>query len=108
MKLTIRMRHLVVTPETSSELRHRILRAFERVLPWIRAVDVAIADLNGPRGGADKQCRLRVRGTSIPTIVIEHVGVDTISTVALAAARAEQAVLRKRARRRSFAPMFAS
>jgi hypothetical protein len=68
---------------------------------------VTVTDINGPKGGADKQCRLRVRGDSIPTLVVEHVGIDTVATVALAAERAEQVVLRTLARRRGFAPMLA-
>lgn len=104
MKLTIRTRHVVLTPELSSELRQRLERSFERIRPWIHAVDVAITDINGPKGGADKQCRLRIHGRSIPSIVIEHVGVDTLATVGLAADRAEQAVVRKMTRRRAFAP----
>jgi len=107
MKLTIRTRHLAVTPDTSAEIRDRLVRAFQRIPESIRAVDVTIADINGPRGGADKQCRLRIRGPSIPTIVVEHVGTDIVATVSLAAGRAEQVVLRKVARRRGFAPILA-
>ena len=107
MKLTIRTRHLVVTPDTAAEIRHRLDRVFHRILPSLRAVDVTIADINGPRGGVDKQCRVRIRGRSIPTVVIEHVGTDTVATVTVAAERATQAVLRKMARRRAFAPVLA-
>ncbi|MGE0401646.1 MAG: HPF/RaiA family ribosome-associated protein [Kofleriaceae bacterium] len=106
MKLTIRTRHLEITPETSEEIRQRLYNAFARISPWIRAVDVTIVDINGPKGGADKQCRLRVRGRSIPSIVIEHVGVDTLATIATVAERAEQTVLRRVARRRVFAPLL--
>jgi hypothetical protein len=104
MKLTIRTRHLLLTPETHDEIRQRIYLAFGRISPWIRTVDVTLADINGPRGGADKQCRLRIRGRGMTGIVIEHVGFDALATVSAAAERAEQAVHRKVARRRSFVP----
>jgi putative sigma-54 modulation protein len=107
MKLTIRTRHVVLTPELTSKIEQRLESAFDRIRPSIHAVDITIVDVNGPKGGADKQARLRVRGRSIPTIVIEHVGVDTLATVTLVAERAEQAVLRKMARRRGFAPALA-
>ncbi len=107
MKLNIRTRHLSLSPETYAELRHRVYVAFARITPWVRAVDITVADINGPRGGADKQCRLRVRGRSVPNIVVEHVGVDTLATVALAAERAERTLVRKMARRRGFAPILA-
>lgn len=107
MKLTIRTRHLVLTPEVTAEVQRRIEHTFHRIAPCIRTVDVTIADINGPKGGADKQCRLRVRGRSVPNVVVEHVGMDTLATVAFAAERAEQAILRKMARRRGFAPALA-
>lgn len=107
MNVTIRSRHVSLTPEDEAELRHRVRRAFERVHLLIEAIDITIADTNGPKGGADKQCRLRVRGRSIPRIVIESVGVDVLSTVAVAADRAQHVVLRKAARRRRFVPAFA-
>ncbi len=107
MKITIRTRHLMLTPETHEEIRSRIHRAFSRIRPWVRAVDVTLADINGPKGGADKQCRLRVRGPGLTNVVVEHVGVETLPTISLVLERAEQVILRKVARRRSFAPLLA-
>jgi putative sigma-54 modulation protein len=103
MKLTIRTRHVHLGPEIREQVRRRIDLALGHVARWIRAVDVTIADVNGPRGGPDKQCRLCVRGPSIPGIVVEHVGADTITTVSEVVARTERAVLRSVARRRAFA-----
>lgn len=107
MKITIRTRHLMLTAETHEEIRARIHRAFSRISPWVRAVDVTLADINGPKGGADKQCRLRVRGPGLTGVVVEHVGVETLPTISLVLDRAEQVLLRKVARRRSFAPQLA-
>lgn len=107
MKLTIRTRHLLLTPELHHELDHRIRLAFARIGAWVRSVDVTIADINGPKGGPDKQCRLRVRGRGMTGVVLEHVGADPLATVLAAAERAEQVVLRRAARRRSFAPLLA-
>ena len=107
MKLDIRTRHLVLTPETRDKVRDRIATAFARISPWIRAVDVTITDINGPKGGADKQCRIRIRGRSIPSVVVEHVGTETLATIVVAAERAQQLVVRKMARRRAFVPLVA-
>jgi hypothetical protein len=107
MKLDLRTRSLVLTPEARDEVRRRISVALARVSSWIRVIDVTITDINGPRGGVDKQCRLRIRGRSIPSVVIEHVGADALATVAAAAGRAEQVIVRKLARRRAFTPLLA-
>lgn len=107
MKLTIRTRNLLLTPEATVEIRTRLEHAFERIRPWLSSVDLTIADINGPKGGPDKQCRLRVHARKLPSVVVEHVGLDVLATVGRAAERAQQAVLRKLARRRGFTPSFA-
>lgn len=104
MKVNIRTRHLSLSPEILAEWRRRVTVAFARISPWVRTVDITAEDINGPKGGADKQVRIRLRGRSISNIVIEHVGVDTLATVVAAAERAVQALVRKMARRRGFAP----
>lgn len=107
MKLDIRTRHITLTPEARNEVRRRIYAALARISPWIRSIDITVTDINGPKAGADKQCRLRIRGRSIPDVVVEHVGTDTLATIVMAAGRAEQVVVRKMARRRTFAPLLA-
>lgn len=107
MQLALRLRHLVLPRESRDKILARVAGALARIRPWIRSVDVTITDINGPRGGPDKQCRVRIRGRSIPSVVIEHVGTDPLATVAFAAERAEQVVVRKIGRRRTFAPLLA-
>ncbi len=105
MKLTIRARHLDLSPELRDQLQRRLDFALGRLATAIRAVDVTIVDINGPKGGADKRCRIHVRGPSLGTITIDHVGADVLSTASLAADRAGRAVARSLARRRTFAPV---
>lgn len=108
MKITIRARHLDLTTELQDEIRRRIHLAFGRLGSWVRAVDVTVADINGPKGGADKQCRLRVRGPALAGVFIEQIGVASLPTIASALDRAEQVIVRKMSRRRSFAPLLAT
>ena len=102
MKVTIRTHNILLTSEEDAEVRRRLARTLERISPWIVAADLTIADVNGPKGGVDKQCRLRISGRSIPRTVIEQAGAHTLATVANVAHRAEQAVLRRLARLREF------
>jgi putative sigma-54 modulation protein len=108
MKLTIRTRHLELSQALRDQLHRRIMFALGRLAPAIRTVDVIVVDINGPKGGDDKYCRIRIRGHAIGTIVIEDLGADTIATVSRAAERAEHAVTRSLARRRGFAPALAT
>lgn len=107
MELAIRTRRLSLSPDALAELRRRVLLVFARVPLWVRAVDVTLSDINGPRGGADKRCRVRVRGYAVRGVVVEQTGVDALATVVLAAERAEQTLVRKMARQRGFAPVLA-
>jgi putative sigma-54 modulation protein len=107
MKLTIRSRHMEITTSTYEEIWRRIYMAFGRVSSLVDEVELTLTDLNGPKGGVDKRCRLNIRGRGIAKVSVEHVGVNTVATVAMAAERAEQAILRRLARRRSFAPAMA-
>ena len=104
MKLTIRSRHVLLTPALRDLIQRRLELAFSRIALEIRSVHCTITDINGPRGGPDKQVRLRVRARSLGGLVVEHLGSDPLVTVSLAADRAERALLRSLARRRSFAP----
>lgn len=108
MKLTIRTRHVELTPALRDQLVRRLDFALGRLATAIRAVEVTVVDINGPKGGPDKQCRIRVRGPALRTIVIEHVGTDVLSTVSFAAERAERALARALGRRRTFAPALAT
>ncbi|MCX5743322.1 MAG: HPF/RaiA family ribosome-associated protein [Proteobacteria bacterium] len=108
MKLTIRTRHLDLGPELRDLLHRRLDFALGRLTTALHTVEVTIVDINGPKGGADKQCRIHVRGPALRTIVIEHVGTDVLATVSLAAERAAHAVTRSLARRRTFAPALAT
>ena len=107
MKLTLRARHVLITPTLRDAILRRIELAFARLSLEIRSVHCTVTDINGPKGGPDKQVRLRVRGRGIGSLVVEHLGSDALVTVALAADRAERALLRTMARKRSFAPAFA-
>jgi len=108
MKLTIRARHLEISPELDDQLRRRLEFALGHLAAAIRAVHVTIVDTNGPKGGHDKQCRIRVRGAWSTEIMIQQTGADVTTTVALAAERAGQAIARSLARRRDVAIARAS
>ncbi|MFN0248463.1 MAG: HPF/RaiA family ribosome-associated protein [Kofleriaceae bacterium] len=107
MKLTIRARHLDLSPEALDLIETRVAGAFDRIGTWIRAIDVTLTDVNGPKGGLDKHCRLRIKTDSSRSIVVEHVGVDTLQTAVDAAVRAQRTLLRDVSRRRTLRPAFA-
>lgn len=108
MKIRFRTRHVELSSELQTQIREGIDRALGRVSPWIRDVEVVVSDINGPRGGSDKQCRMVLRGRSIASVVIEELGADVRATVASVALRAERAVLRSVSRSRTLGCSAAS
>ncbi|MEZ4367845.1 MAG: hypothetical protein R2939_16435 [Kofleriaceae bacterium] len=107
MKLNIRFRQIVATPELREQLARRVRLTLARLGHEVRVVDVTLADINGPRGGRDTLCRVRLRGPRVGALVVEDVGVDVGSTIGGVLDRAARAAVRALDRRRSWAPMTA-
>lgn len=72
----------------------RVHFAFRR-LTWLvpRAV-VQLSDVNGPRGGVDKRCRVELRTDGAGTVVITSMARDWRSALESAIARAAVALVR--------------
>ena len=109
MKITIRARKLELSDAVRDQMIRRTRFALARLSLAVRAVEITLADVNGPRGGADKLCRVRVRGPRLRPIVIEQAGADPLATVSEAVDRAARTTLRELDRRRLFtAPLAVS
>jgi putative sigma-54 modulation protein len=55
-----------------SELRRKLGRKLGRHALDIERTSVRIEDVNGPRGGVDKRCRIKVVLSGLPSIVVEE------------------------------------
>ncbi len=96
---------------TDAIVRHiegRIKLSLGTASDQIAAVSVRLKDINGPRGGADKRCRIVVRLRPLRSIIVEAVGRDLYATVDEAAARAKEAVWRRLKRRRTLRREYAN
>ncbi len=106
MKIDVRFRGLAGSDALRDHAVRRVLFHLSRFGSEIRAVQVRISDVNGPKGGVDKQCQITVRGRALSAVVIEDLSADSWSAVDLAVARAGRAVgrdlERSRAARRPF------
>jgi putative sigma-54 modulation protein len=87
-------------------LREHTQRRLQFALGWanhdVRAVSVRLSDINGPRGGRDKRCRIQVPFAGKPNVVIEDTESDLYVAIDRAAERAERAVVRRLERLREF------
>lgn len=87
-----------------SHVERRLRDALSRCDSRVSRVWVRLTDLNGPKGGMDKACRIEVRLAGLPSVVVEDIQSDHDTAVARAADRAGRTVMRRlalpRARRR--------
>jgi hypothetical protein len=96
---------VLIHPRTitaDDELRVRAVDALEAALApvgrHLLRVEAYLTDVNGPRGGPDKRCRVVAHLRSGPVIVC-RTGVDPVAVVASAAARCRRLVLARLKRR---------
>lgn len=83
-------------------LEHRLGLALDRHLDLVTSLSVVLDDVNGPRGGLDKRCRLVARGPSIGEVVLEEVAFQWSGAIDGAIATLAKAVARQHQRSRRF------
>jgi len=60
----------------------------------IRRVCVQITDVNGPRGGEDKSCRIQVYLKRASSVIVEDRGANILGVIGRAIGRADMAMSR--------------
>ena len=95
MKIGIQCRSFSLTSAIAGHVRKRLDFLLGRGLRRIRRVDVMLSDLNGPRGGVDKRCQIRVSLDGLRAVIIEDVQSDLYMAIDRAAGRASRTVLRR-------------
>src|SRR5690349_3646597 len=101
MNLEIRGVTYELDAELEAYIERRLRFAFGRFARRIGRVVVRLSDVNGPRGGIDKRCRLSVALIPRGVLRIEGTGADPFALVAHVAKRARRAVQRALGRRRT-------
>jgi ribosome-associated translation inhibitor RaiA len=85
-------------------LRGHTLLRMQFALGWahqhLRRVTVHLSDENGPRGGEDKRCRIRIGVDGPQYVVIEDIQADLYVAIARAADRAGRVLARRLERQR--------
>jgi putative sigma-54 modulation protein len=102
MQLVIRATNVPVSDPIREHVARKVLSAVKRFGRRVSSVTVVIEDVNGPRGGIDKACRIEagLARAGEPVVITERSD-DLYGAVDRAAGRFKQALARRTERRKS-------
>lgn len=95
MRIEIQGLGFPLTAPLLDHTRRRLRFALTRTSDRIKRVVVRLGDVNGPRGGADKFCRMQVYVEHAPPVLIEDIGADLYAVIDRAAERAGRNVAKR-------------
>lgn len=95
MRIDIQARGLDLTEHLREHTERRLHFALSWASDDVRAIDVRLSDINGPRGGNDKRCCIKITLTGTTDVVIEDGESDLYVAIDRAADRTERAVARR-------------
>src|SRR5262245_45667779 len=87
----IRVFGIELNQDTRTSIRRRLDRKLKKFARSIERVSVRLKDVNGPRGGVDRVCRIKVVLRNLPSIVYEEQDISLDAAVGGALAGAERA-----------------
>jgi len=108
MQTTIVDRCHVLSTDDREMLQRRLLFALSRFSAELLLVEAVVDDQNGPRGGVDKQLRLKARLRNGETLTVEKRGPSVIAAVSHAGSRLARLVTRALDRRQERPASFSS
>ena len=98
MQINIQSRGFSLTDALHDYTQRRVHFAMSNSSDHINRVVVRLSDINGPRGGADKCCRIQIVLSGIPDVVVEDTEVDMYAAIDRAIDRARRTVKRRKDR----------
>ena len=99
MRMLIHPRSIVTDPEVRVRIVESLETALGSVRPRLDGIDVYLTDVNGPRGGSDKRCRIVAYLPAGRPVVVSRTNREPVAAVVAAAARCRRSI-RSRLKRR--------
>ncbi len=87
--------------DASDYVQRKLCNKLVRFGSFIERVSVRVKDVNGPRGGVDQLCRIKVVMRGQPSVIFESRDSSLNAAVDVALAGVQRAVRRTTARRRT-------
>lgn len=106
MRILIHPRSLTVDTDLRTRTEIALGAGLESIKPYVHSLDAYLTDVNGPRGGPDKRCRI-VAQTPTGPVIVSRMDRDPVAASVAAAAKCRRVVSdrlkRQRDRRRRVA-----
>lgn len=102
MKVEIRAHGLDLTKDLKIHAERRLLFGLDWARNEVNVVKLCLSDINGPRGGNDKRCQLRIPIRGMRDVVIEDTSADLRIAIDRAIDRAARTLERRLSRKREF------
>ena len=96
----IRVSGTRIKKDTRSYIRQKLTRTLAKFAQSIERVTVRVKDVNGPRGGIDQLCRIKVVLSRLPSVLVEARNAFLDVAFRSALSRIERAVRKSLQRRR--------
>src|SRR5262245_12906137 len=96
----IRAFGIYLNQKTRTSIGRKLDRKFRKFARDIERMSVRLKDVNGPRGGVDHMCRIKVVLRNLPSVVYEEQDISLDTALGAALAGAERAVRRALQRKR--------
>jgi ribosome-associated translation inhibitor RaiA len=96
----IRVVNAAIDPADRAYLRRKLGMKLGKFARAIERVSVRILDVNGPRGGVDKVCAIKVVLTGLPSVVVEEQR-DSLQAAMDGALQRTEGAVRRRIKRRA-------
>lgn len=100
MELEIRGQHIRVGDQLHEQVERQMNYALGQFESWVSGATVILEDVNGEKGGIDKQCRILVNLKGGKTLKIEDIDTEFSVAVNRAADRLGQVISREVDKRR--------
>lgn len=102
--IELRSWNIPISDPLREHVERRLDFALRRFAQYVQRITVRLVDINGPKGGPDKRCRIVVELLPAQTLIVEALDSDAYAAVSQAAIRMDEKVARVLTRRRPRPP----
>jgi len=106
MELTITELNVELNNENKLRIRQKAKRMFNKIRDNIQKITVTVDDINGPKGGKDKVCKIIIHASGMPDIVVTDNQNSVSNAVNTAFTRARVTLLKKLKRKQKNRPTW--